>query len=59
MKEGFWAKVEGTHILGGSLYLNSGGEIFPTTIGRPKAAICPNCGEVSWYIEDISGVNLE
>ena len=27
-------------------------KLFANRIGRPKVAICPNCGEVSVYIEN-------
>ena len=23
------------------------------SIGKPKAAVCPNCGEISFYLEDV------
>ena len=28
--------------------------LFGGGVGTPKAAICPNCGEVSIYLEDVS-----
>lgn len=30
--------------------------VFGKTIQKPKVAICPYCGEISLYIEDISKV---
>lgn len=31
---------------------NSTNRIFAGRIGKPKVAICPNCGEISIYIEN-------
>lgn len=28
-------------------------KLFSGRIGKPKVAICPKCGEVSIYVEDI------
>ena len=28
-------------------------KVFAKRIGRPKVAVCPNCGEVSIYIENV------
>lgn len=30
--------------------------LFAHRIGKPKVAICPNCGEVSVYIENVDGL---
>lgn len=30
--------------------------LFAKTIGKPKAAVCPECGEVSFYIENTEKV---
>ena len=27
--------------------------LFAKTIGKPKAAVCPECGEVSIYLENL------
>ena len=32
-------------------------KIFIVRVGRPKVAICPQCGEVSIYLEDVSKLN--
>ena len=32
-------------------------KIFSGRVGRPKVAICPQCGEVSIYLEDMSRLN--
>ncbi|MCI9223003.1 MAG: nucleic acid-binding protein [Oscillospiraceae bacterium] len=29
-------------------------KIFSGRIGRPRVAVCPECGEVSVYLEDVS-----
>ena len=51
MKEGCAIKIEG----GGNGIVLSADEnkLFGGRIGKPKVAICPNCGEVSIYIEDL------
>lgn len=30
--------------------------VFGETIEKPKVAICPYCGEISLYIEDVSKI---
>jgi hypothetical protein len=30
--------------------------LFANRIGKPKVAICPNCGEVSIYVENTKDV---
>lgn len=30
--------------------------LFANRIGKPKVAICPNCGEVSIYVENTSNL---
>ena len=51
MKEGCAIKIEG----GGNGIVLSADEnkLFGGRIGKTKVAICPNCGEVSIYIEDL------
>ena len=51
MKEGCAIKIEG----GGNGIVLSADEnkLFGGRIGKPKVAICPNCGEVSIYIENV------
>ena len=31
--------------------------LIPIEIGKPKVAICPECGEVSIYLEDLDRLN--
>ena len=51
MKENCAVKVEGA---GYGIVLSSDeNKLFGGRIGKPKVAICPNCGEVSIYIEDV------
>lgn len=32
-------------------------KLFGGRIGKPKVAICPECGEVSIYLEDLDRLN--
>lgn len=32
-------------------------QLFSKRIGKPKIAICPNCGEVSIYVENVKDLN--
>ena len=32
-------------------------KFFPKTLGKVRAAVCPNCGEISIYIEDTAKLN--
>jgi len=50
MIEGFDVKVEGA---GYGIKISKGTGIFADRIEKPKVAICPKCGEVSLYIENI------
>lgn len=43
-------KVEGAGY--GIVMATSGKRLFANRIGKPKVAICPNCGEVSIYVEN-------
>ena len=33
--------------------------VFAGRIGPPCVAICPKCGEISLYIEDVSKLNIK
>jgi len=50
MKENCDLKVDG-FASGIAMYAKEN-SLFGGRIGKPKIAICPNCGEVSIYIED-------
>lgn len=53
MNEGFDVKVEGA---GYGIKISKGTGIFADRIEKPKVAICPKCGEISLYIENIDKV---
>lgn len=44
-------KVEGAGY--GIVMATDDHRLFTNRIGKPKVAICPNCGEVSIYLENI------
>ena len=55
MKENCAVKIEGT---GYGIVLSSDeNKLFGGRIGKPKVAICPECGEVSIYLEDLDRLN--
>ena len=35
-----------------AMALADGDIVFSSQVARPRAAVCPDCGEVSFYIED-------
>ena len=47
-------KIQGA---GYGIVLSSSEKIFAERLGKPKVAICPSCGEVSIYIEDINNLS--
>ncbi len=53
MIEGFDIKVEGA---GYGIKISKGDGIFAKRLEKPKVAICPKCGEVSLYIENIAEI---
>ncbi len=52
MQEDCTVKVEGAGY--GVVLSTEESKIFSGRIGKPKVAICPECGEVSIYLEDVS-----
>jgi RNase P subunit RPR2 len=54
MLEGFDIKVEGA---GYGIKISKRTGVFSKKIEKPKVAICPKCGEVSLYIENIDEIN--
>ena len=54
MIEGCSIKVEGAGY--GVVMATDEKRIFSDRIGKPKVAICPNCGEVSIYIENVAAL---
>ena len=58
MKENCGIKVEGWR--SGYLVLTDVEHIlFSSSLDSPKVAICPNCGEVSIYLENASKLNMK
>ena len=53
MVDGFDIKVEGA---GYGIKISKGDGIFAKRIEKPKVAVCPKCGEVSLYIENIDAI---
>lgn len=53
MVEGFDIKVDNT---GYGIKISDGTGIFAKRIEKPKVAICPECGEISLYIENTYGI---
>lgn len=51
MKEGCAIKVEGAGY--GIVLSDDATKLFSGRIGKPNVAICPKCGEVSIYLEDV------
>lgn len=51
MIEGCAIKVEGAGY--GIVMSTDENKLFAKRIGKPKVAICPECGEVSIYIENV------
>jgi hypothetical protein len=54
MIEGFDVKVEGA---GYGIKIAKGTGIFAKRIEKPKVAICPKCGEISLYVENMDGIS--
>lgn len=50
MVEGCDLKVQGA---GYGIVLTDSEKIFANRLGKPKVAVCPKCGEVSIYFEDV------
>ena len=51
MKEGCAIKIEGAGY--GIVMSSDESKLFGGRVGKPKVAICPECGEVSIYVEDL------
>ena len=50
MIENYSIKIEGAAY--GIVIATDDKRLFANRIGKPKVAICPNCGEVSIYVEN-------
>lgn len=53
MIKGFDAKVEGGAY---GIKISQGEGIFAKRLEKPKVAICPKCGEISFYIDNINEI---
>ncbi|MEA5050883.1 MAG: nucleic acid-binding protein [Oscillospiraceae bacterium] len=53
MLEGFDIKVAGAAY---GITLASSDRIFAERFGAPKVAVCPACGEISFYIENTAAL---
>lgn len=47
-------KVEDSAV---GIVMANGENLFAKRIGKPKVAICPNCGEISIYMENTDILN--
>ncbi|HSR03432.1 MAG TPA: nucleic acid-binding protein [Proteiniclasticum sp.] len=56
MVEGFDIKVEGGAY---GIKITRGTGVFAGRIEKPKVAICPECGEVSMYIENLEAISAK
>jgi len=54
MIEGFDVKVEGGAY---GIKIATGTGIFTNRIEKPKVAICPKCGEISLYIQNVDKIS--
>ncbi len=55
MQEGCTVKVEGAGY--GVVLSTEENKLFSGRIGKPRVAICPQCGEVSLYLDDVDRLN--
>lgn len=54
MMEGFGIKVERA---GYGITISKGTGILAKRLEKPKVAICPKCGEISMYVENLDDVS--
>lgn len=54
MIEGFDVKVENA---GYGIKISKGTGILAKRLEKPKVAICPKCGEVSMYVENLDEIS--
>ena len=55
MQEGCTVKVEGAGY--GVVLSTEENKLFSGRIGKPRVAVCPQCGEVSIYLKDTDRLN--
>lgn len=53
MIEGYMLKTENITAQASVLLAKGNGAFFSSAKGKTKAAVCPKCGEISIYFEDI------
>jgi Zn finger protein HypA/HybF involved in hydrogenase expression len=56
MVEGFDVKVEGGYY---GIKISRGTGIFARRFEKPKVAICPQCGEISMYLEKFKEIRTK
>lgn len=54
MIEGFDVKVE---MAGYGIKISKGTGILAKRVEKPKVAICPKCGEISLYVENLDEIS--
>lgn len=54
MNEQFYLRIHGKEY---GLIISKNNSIFSKKIATPKIAICPNCGEISMYIDNADIIN--
>ena len=59
MQEKCGIKVAGIRGAGYLILSDEDSLLFARTLDYPSVAICPNCGEVSIYLEDVSKLNRQ
>lgn len=55
MAENFYVRVKGAPY-GVEISADKHWLLASDILGEPKAAVCPNCGEISFYLTDTSAV---
>ncbi|MGB4589876.1 MAG: nucleic acid-binding protein [Clostridiaceae bacterium] len=53
MLEGYDVKVEGSSY---GIKISKGIGMFAKRLGKPKVAICPQCGEISLYLDNVDEI---
>lgn len=53
MIDGFDVKVEGA---GYGIKISRGIDFFAKRLEKPKVAVCPQCGEISLYLENVDEI---
>lgn len=56
MKEGYMLKTDNFTAAASVLLGKGNGIVFNKTKGKVKAAVCPKCGEISVYLENVDKI---